>query len=555
MNRRNVDGGAPMRSEHPTTSACRLLALLALCAAPAALAQQSAQCEAPHEVDRYQLLRRLSLDLRGRMPSVEEYQALDGAASVPTATVDAMLASDEFRLAMRRYHEALFWPNLSAVRLHGANSVIAQRAGEPAFRLTLGGRTRTFRLDADTHCGDFEQTHFDPAYPGQFRPDPAYVQTVTVMVNGAPVQAKQEGWRYVTPYWDPTLQLKVCAFDAQETPSVTVGTQTVSCASINGNANPACGCGPNLASCWPGSGVVDRAVQGALREQLALSVDQVTTGGKPYTDLLLSTQAQMNGPIAHFKKYLAPNLSFAQTFNLPDPQEQLSPKPYTDAAFEPVDRKGLHAGVVTLPGYLLRFQTDRSRANRFRIDFLCEYFVPPATLAPAAGCSESSGDLTARCNCQYCHKQLEPLAAHWAFYAEAGTTQMTNGTLYPRTRPACVGSNAAVCNRFYVTQPDAHNPGALLPLQWMDEHPDFLANAEGGPRLLAKRLIDDGSFAQCTVKKAFAYFTKRPMRVAGEQAEEKPTLDRLAQGFKDHGYSFPWLVKELVSLPQYRRVR
>ena len=57
-----------------------------------ALAARAADdCAAPHDVDRWQLLRRLSLDLRGRVPSVEEYQALDQAADLPSGTIEAWL--------------------------------------------------------------------------------------------------------------------------------------------------------------------------------------------------------------------------------------------------------------------------------------------------------------------------------------------------------------------------------------------------------------------------------------------------------------------------------
>ena len=69
---------------------------------------------------------------------------------------------------------------------------------------------------------------------------------------------------------------------------------------------------------------------------------------------------------------------------------------FGDDTWAPVDRKGLHAGVLTLPGYLLRFQTDRGRANRMRITMTCEYFVPPAKMEPAPGCQPDGNDLTKR---------------------------------------------------------------------------------------------------------------------------------------------------------------
>jgi hypothetical protein len=530
-----------------TFLACSALLL----AAGVSTAEVAPQCDVPHEVDRYQLLRRLSVDLRGRVPTVEEYAALDSQPSVPRATIASYLATDDFRLAMRRYHEAMFWPNIQNVALHGIAPVLTLSAAETSYRLGAAARGNTYRGDANTGCGDFEQTHFDPAFPGEFRPDPAFVQII--VVNGKNV--RQEGWRMVSPYWAPATQLKVCAFDAQETPSVKAGGVTLGCNYSQTNNNPACGCGPNLKFCYGGRGEVDRKILTSLREQLNLAVDDVVKGGKPYTDLLLSTKAQQNGPIAFWKTWLAPQVTVNQTYNVADPQEEVSAKDYLDESWTTVDRKGLHAGVVTLPGYLLRFQTDRGRANRWRINFLCEHFIPPAVLQPQAGCSDSSSDLTQRCNCQYCHSKLEPMAAHWGKFAEAGTTLMTDPLIFPLKRTQCIGQNNAFCNRFYVTQSDGHNPGSLLAYQFTDTHADYLTNLEGGPRALAQKAIDDGSFARCTVKKVFEQLVKRELQAEGAETAELELQATLAQGFKDNAYSFPWLVEQVVSLPQYRRVR
>src|SRR3954463_3245729 len=80
-------------------------------------------CVPGDALDKYQYLRRLSLDLRGRVPTVEEYEALDTVGDVPRLLIQTWLATDDFRLAMRRYHEAMLWPNLSNLRINdqGAN--------------------------------------------------------------------------------------------------------------------------------------------------------------------------------------------------------------------------------------------------------------------------------------------------------------------------------------------------------------------------------------------------------------------------------------------------
>src|SRR5690349_16475783 len=56
-------------------------------------------------------LRRLSMDLKGTVPDVAEYDAVAGQAVLPAEVIDEYLASDEFRVQMRRYHESLLWTN------------------------------------------------------------------------------------------------------------------------------------------------------------------------------------------------------------------------------------------------------------------------------------------------------------------------------------------------------------------------------------------------------------------------------------------------------------
>jgi hypothetical protein len=527
-----------------------------------ALAQPAAQCQQPRDLDKYQLLRRLSLDLRGRVPDVAEYEALDAQPTVPASVIRDYLASDDFRVVMRRYHEDLFWPNITNVALNNVNSQLTTQ-GNPAdvWSLSSTGRRRTYRgvTDANTthggQCGDFEQTQFEPG--GGFRPAAAGLRVT--MVNG--VAVSQEGWRWVTPYWS-TTPIKVCAFDAQETETVTLGTgataRTLSCGHYETNGQKSCGCGAGLKFCFGPTASVRTVIANSVREQLGRMVDRVSTGGRPYTDLVLSRSVPVNGPLAFWKKNLASNLSTNRVWAMPDPNEPLPTRPFNDMVWIDVDRgSDLHAGVLTTAAYLIRFQTNRARGNRYRQDFECETYAPPSRLeTPADGCSATSDDLTKRCTCRGCHRGLEPLASHWGQLAESGTTLMTNTTEWPRVRANCVGSNNAICQRFYVTSDDADNPGAFLPYQYADaQHPDITQALAGGPRKRVNESLANGTFARCTVRKAWSAVMKREMRLSGPDADELDTLDALAAGFRTNNYSLPWLMEQLVTQPQYRRVR
>jgi hypothetical protein len=512
-------------------------------------------CTQQREIDKYQLLRRLSLDLRGRIPDVAEYEALESQATVPDSVVASYLASDDFRRVMRRYHEDLFWPNLSAVALNAVGSALVLNPNSTEiWSIVSAARRRLYRgvAEVDTslgsQCGDFEQTKFLPG--GGFRPDPTSIRTS--VVNG--VTVRQEGWRLVTPYWSAT-PLKVCAYDAQETETVTIGTgsaaRTLSCGSYEANGNTDCGCGAGLKYCFGPAGVVRNQVYAAMREQLALMVDRVSTGGQPYTELVTSRSAPTNGVLNFWRKNLAPNTTRVWTF--PDPGEALGNPVFTDTTWTINDRgSNLHSGVLTTPAYMLRFQTNRARGNRYRIDFECESFSPPANLeTPADGCSADSDDLTKRCTCRGCHRILEPLASHWGQFAESGTHLMSDTAAWPRMRSNCVNNRSTICTQFYVTNDDAPNPGALLPYQFADAaHPDITSALAGGPRKRVNESIANGSFARCAVKRAFGTLMKR------EPLPDEATLVMsLADDFKTNNYSLPWLMQRLVAQPQYRRVR
>ncbi|MDP3155900.1 MAG: hypothetical protein Q8N23_24725 [Archangium sp.] len=519
------------------------------------LAQVSPTCDLPRDIDKYQLLRRLSLDLRGKVPTYEEYAALDTQTTVTPATVQSWLTSDDFRIAMRRYHEELFWPNVSNVALAGTNAQLTLLATPAAWTIASTGKRRLFRGASDVNtaigaqCGDFEQTQFTTG----FVPATAGIRTSVV----AGVTVKQEGWRMVTPYWS-TTPIKVCAFDAMETERVTVSGKVIECNSIESDARVECGCGPDLKYCYGPTANVRTVIENAMREQLNLMVDRVTTGGQPYTDLVTSRTAPVNGPLVFWKKNLAPHLTYARIVSLPDPNEPLTGDDFADTTWRQVDRgSALHAGVLTSAAYLLRFQTNRGRANRARIDFECESFVPPSQLeTPAQGCSDSSDDLTQRCTCRYCHRQLEPLAAGFGPFSEAGTTLMTDLVMFPRTKASCVNSNSAFCKRFYITEDSADNAGALIPWQYANAaHPEITTALAAGPKGRANAIIADGTFARCAVKRTWSYFMKRDMRLIGTDPDEAATLQTLTTQFQSNGYRLPWLVEQIVSQPGYRRVR
>ena len=504
-------------------------------------------CSEYHAIDGYQLLRRLSLDLRGQIPDMTDYASIDGATDDDSAraaaenAIDDYLESDGFRLAMRRYHEAMLWPNTSNIQITDI-SVTTRKDTNGILRVSSSGRAKTLHGVVDGSCGNFEQAaaDFDPAFPGEHR-----------LKSG-----KAEGYRMIAPYWDPENAIKVCTNEARETETF----EGVDCSTREAVNEPGCGCGPELEFCFGPSQVTQTALHQSFEEQLLRSVDDAVGGTAPYTDLLLGTEAWQDGRIAFWKKHLATSPSFGKTWDAPDPNEQILDKEFSDTTFAKVDRGAEHAGVLTLPVYLLKFQTARGRVNRFRNAFLCQAFEPP-TSTEDTGCDPVAADLTQRCTCRYCHSTLEPMATSFSLFAAAGTTSMADASQFPREDSTCK-PNDQTCKRFYIN--DTENPrfGFLQPLEFADVHPEYLDRFEKGPRALVADGLwvdgdetkgarsDVGSVANCSARRAFTFFVKRD-----PDPSEEDLITSLATDFATGGFDFKSLVKQVVMLEQYRRVR
>lgn len=505
-------------------------------------------CDERHGMDPWQIVRRLSLDLAGSAPSFEHLERVSAAAgddeqvdAVIAEITEELIASDGFRQATRRYHEAMLWPNVQNVRLGDVRTVLRADDNE-VLQISAAARRNLFRGVSDGNCGNFRHTSFDPDFPGQFRPLPQ---------NGG-----QYGWREVSPYFAPDTTVRVCAHEAQET--VQAGGER--CNTREGTYVKACGCGEGLRFCYRNTS--ENGIRDSFREQLLLAVDAATAEGADYTDIVLGTKAMQDGRIAHFKRHLATNSAINKTYNDPDPDEEVLGTAYADGTWTEVERGAEHAGVLTLPGFLLKFQTGRGRVNRFRQAFQCQSFEPPATTEDPAvdDCNETANDLTTRCTCRYCHVALEPLAIGFERFAEAGTTVLTPEAGFPAFEESCKGSNDPFCRRFYVTS-NGGRGGWLRSLEFAAKYPDYEAAFEAGPRgIVADAIWEDGdpaggvrtgagSFASCAARRAFVHYLRRT-----PTESEEATIEELAELLAD-GFDYRALVRAVVTNDAYRRIR
>ncbi len=517
--------------------------LLALCVgAGAAVAQVAPAAPPPADAERAadeatlspgRLARALSLDLRGTLPTDDEAARVEAAGAVPDDLLDAWLASPAFAEQVVRFHRGLLWNNVENVRLLAVNSTLQFDRGEGVWWR---------RNPARVYRGDDVPCRGEPAaWDADGR--------LEVDADG------REGYVEVAPYWAPDTPMRVCGFDAQDARASTLGTD---CATTAGSTDPGCGCGPELRWCTAQN--VDREVNRAMAAALDRLIFELIAADAPYTELFTSRRAWVNGPLTYFYRH---HLGLPRGLSLePAPVDpaDLPELDWTDAdAWTEIRLNPAHAGILTRPAFLLRFQTNRARANRFYDAFLCQPFNPPDGGLPVADEAEARNpDLQLRAGCKYCHALLEPAAAHWGRWAEQGIGYLAPDD-FPVQRDDCtqcalrgVGCSRE-CRTFYVTQAlapeEAPFQGMLNAYQFRrDAH---LRNIEQGPRLLALQGLADDRLPACVTRRAAEWLLGRPLDQPGDAA----WLAARSRDFVQADYSYRSLVRSIVTDGRYGRVR
>lgn len=478
-------------------------------------------------------LKALSLDLRGVVPTMEEYEEVAALGEVPESWIDDWLADELFVERMVRFHRDLMWNNVSEAQLLSS----AHR-----FRTTNGIYWRSspaddYRVEA-VYCGDFEATVVD-GYP--------------VPVIEPETGNRLEGWVWKSPYWDPESQIKVCAYDAQEREFSATGTD---CSSRDGRNDPECGCGPELR--WCGQTTVHKAVAEAFSEDLDRRVAENIRENHSYIDLMMGRYGYVNGPIVDYLRHrtgVPANLRFSEW---PVDVEGLPDLDFSqDDEWVRVDLGEHHSGIFTSPAFLLRFQTNRARANRFYASFLCQPFQPPDTGLTGLDDPKPTLDLTARAGCNGCHALLEPAGAYWGRWTEQG-----GGYLDPEAFPAfdescerCTTEGypcSVECGQYYLTAPISSEQtpyvGWLNSFAFLDDA--HQPHVEQGPKLLINRTVADGRLSECTTRKAVQFLLQRELR-----GDESEWLQDLLMDFIGSDYRYRDLYRAIVTSDNYRRLR
>jgi hypothetical protein len=505
-----------------------------------------------------QFLRRVSLDLRGRLPSDAEVDWVVNSGQVGDGLLDDMLESEDFLHQMAEYHRSLLWTNLERVRLSPFSWNLGRSRVTPGgpFIYWMGSNARATRFRGVREpCLD-RSAQFEPG-----------TNEIIFWDDPERPNIKKEGWVWVTPYWDTTTQIRVCAADAQfaETGSRTRGgnpSQMMDCSTSGAFNSTYCGCGENLRYCQFGN-TTRLPVVRSWNVQLERLVQKIVASDRPYTEVLTAKDMDINGPIHHFLTHqnnTGGNFIRAEgTLNHDLPTDLT----YEDFdTWQPVNRDALHAGLLTLPGFLMKFQSNRGRANRFYNAFRCEPFEAPPDGLPASDSScHDDPNLTTRCGCSYCHVGVEPAAAYWGRFAEAGIRAL-NDDDFPVFDQNCIDRPyLANCRNYYYTDVvDAEKypvlasyRGKLRSYLFADDHlgeagNSFASNIEEGPLGIAQKAITDGSFEHCATQRMWSHLLGREVR-----SLEAAQVTEIAERWGSEGFNLKALVRTIVTAPAYRR--
>ena len=529
------------------TRQCRVaaVALMALFVAPAAsadgLVNEGICQDEGKDTDAHRQLRALSLQLRGVVPTLEEHAVVDLFGEVPESLVDEWLASEEFADRVVRLHRSLLWNNVSNVNLFNAQS------GLTRIRTTSADPYRYWRRQVSIrYRGDLVPCLDQPA---------EWDSNGQIITYPQADGTNAEGWVEVAPYWAPDTTIRVCAFDAQHDALSPTGTR---CDTTDGYEDVACGCGPGLAWCRYG-GTTTRAPVEAMAEDVDRRVKANLLEDGSYLDLFRGRRAFVNGPLVHYLTYQTGVPAGTRVTPDPYPELPLPDLAWTDAdTWVEIELGAEHAGILTSPAFLLRFQTNRARANRFYSAFMCQPFQPPDSGIPTGDPDAvPSLDLQIQDGCKYCHALLEPAASHWSRWTESGAGYLAEDA-FPSfdedcQRCATTGESCSQeCRRYYITT--AVTSEEVPWFGWMksyefrrSEHMDF---PDAGPSRLALQSTVDGRMPECVAETAAAWLLGRQLL-----PDEDGYIEGLASQFQGADFSYRELVKAIVTSDTWRRVQ
>jgi hypothetical protein len=344
-----------------------------------------------------------------------------------------------------------------------------------------------------------------------------------------------------------------------------------------------CGCGVGLARCLPsdstfGDGSVfvfpsriplgwdqpfDSAAQGVgawLRfwwnEEAVHFLNYILTNDRDFREVLTGRYTLVNGPLAQYYSAGLNDMSCCSSsnntyydfsYNTPTPLvsptavPQMAPQDVTHWQVVP-DRGPNASGILTMPAYLGKNATARSRAHWGWVAFECMDFVAPNLQLEAS----SEPDLTKRPGCQACHATLEPLAAYFARIQPSGWTFWPPDH-FPTQNPYCKsngkgGFTGAGCSSFYDITFSTTTAGMLRSAYAAPDH------ADKGAQGMAAQIVNSPAFAPCVAQNVASSFLGRTLT-----SDDDALKAQLADALTQSGYHMSALVRALVHSDAYKK--
>lgn len=416
--------------------------------------------------------------------------------------------------------------------------------------------------------------------------------------------------RSVEPWWAEGTQIDVLA-DGGKPDAFVDG---VDCGSAivqnSGVANVGCGCGPNLAYCYPTTeageswNFEDRNPDGGRRllwEEPARLLAHIAWHDLPFDDLIVGDYSV--GPARVRAAYVrwarrtgALQMDDEQTWwrgsgwsSATDPHHDTTDpngwgefeisavQPYLlsdrDVRFDPrVDPRGAlegipSAGVLTTVGMLGAYPRERVRAARMLETFACETFAPPPgdiEFAPYEIDAATSG------TCQHCHLRIDPAAIHFKRIQIShapldgynilgvGNWQPApewNGNSYPWHRnpwPRMVRSFVADTRMTPVSAAASQADSYSLFIDFLPEDQTLLGTTGDGtigPLGFGKIVKASGAFDRCAVRRIHERIVGRDL----DPTTESGYLDALVDDFVAGGRLVKPFIAALVASESFHR--
>ncbi len=267
---------------------------------------------------------------------------------------------------------------------------------------------------------------------------------------------------------------------------------------------------------------------------------------RDFREVVSAKYTYVNGPLAQFYK-----LSSRSNWNDKDLGSTSLPSPDAMPAnllpqdlmnWQKVDAGSSSAGILTMPLFLFKYATRRSRAHAVYNMFLCRDFVAPAGLQLPIS---KEPNLMRREGCAACHQTLEPLAAYFSRLVE-GDWSWLDPKLYPTENPACkkpspTGTIPGGCTTRYDNTFSTTTAGVLRGAY------ASVDNASAGPAGLGQYLAAKPEFAECAAQNVAESFLGRELR-----SEDQALLAKMAAALVQSGFRMRSMVKVLLGSDAYR---